>query len=267
MKRPAVADYPAGARLATRVIDDYELVWMLRGRARLLTDDAELPLEPGLLVLIPPGIRHGFDWDERRPCRHGYLHFDAADAGIPLPDGIRTRRMTEHDPLAGLCAHLLWLGAERAGPTLRFLLELFVSGPLPDDQPATALAGPIQDLVTQLRREWSSLPLRRLGIDELAARIGVSRGHLSRLFQAELGLGIAACLERLRCSRAEILLTRTDIPVGSIAGQCGFADPYHFSHRFTRLYGISPSAYRSSGGPSALDDPGVRRVATEVWES
>ena len=33
MQRPALADYPAGARLPERVLDDYELVWMVRGRA------------------------------------------------------------------------------------------------------------------------------------------------------------------------------------------------------------------------------------------
>jgi AraC-like DNA-binding protein len=267
MQRPAVADYPAGARLATRVIEDYELVWMLRGQARLVTEDGELALAPGLLLLVPPDVRHGFVWDERRPCRHGYLHFDRADAGVQLPDGIRTRRMTPHDPLAGLCAHLLWLGPERALPTLRFLLRLFVDGPLPDDQKVSALAGPLSTIVSYLRREWANIPLRRIGTDELAARAGVSRGHLSRLFQAELGVGVAACLEWLRCYRAEILLTRTDFPVGAIAGQCGFADPYHFAHRFTRLYGIPPSAYRAAGGPSALDLPGVRRLALELWDS
>jgi AraC family transcriptional regulator len=220
MQRPAVADYPAGARLPTRVIDDYELIWMLRGQARLLTDDGELTLHPGLLVLVPPGLRHGFEWDERRPCRHGYLRFDRADAGMALPRSVHSRRMTEHDPLAGLCAHLLWFGRASAPGsarrTLRFLLTLMTSGPLPVDESESAFAGPIRILVTHLRHEWSSLPLRRIGIDELAARAGVSRGHLSRLFQAELGIGIAACLERLRCYRAEILLARTDFPVARL---------------------------------------------------
>lgn len=64
---PAVADYPAGARLPMRVIDDYEFVWMLRGRARFITPDDHLWLSPGQLLLIPPHFRHGFDWDRQRP--------------------------------------------------------------------------------------------------------------------------------------------------------------------------------------------------------
>ncbi len=273
MERPAVADYPVGARMATRVIDDFELVWMLRGQARLLTDDEERTLTPGQLLLVPPGLAHGFEWDKRRPCRHGYQHFRSEEVGIRVPREIRTRRMTRHDPLAGLCAHLLWLGPRPLDgsirQTLRFLLTLLISGPLPAEEHTSALADPIAHLVARLRQIWAEQPLRRVPIDELAVHARISRGHLSRLFRAEFGLGIAAALERLRCARAEMLLSRTDLPIGTIASACGFADLFHFSHRFTRLHGISPSAYRDNGGPtpSALEHPGVRRLAGALWES
>ncbi len=269
MTQALIADYPPGARLDTRVIDDFELVWMLRGQATLITDDSESTLTPGLLLLLPPGVRHGFAWDERRPCRHGYVHFRQEDAGIKLPKQISVHRMTGHDPLAGLCAHLLWLGAEAQPirPTLKFLLTLLTSGPLPIPT-RTAFADPTGAVVAHLRETWVNLPLRRVPVAELANKAGVSRGHLSRVFHTDVGIGIAAALERLRCSRAEILLTRTDLPVGSIATQTGFADLFHFSHRFARLYGISPTAYRDAGGPvpSALDHPGVRRLAGALWE-
>jgi helix-turn-helix protein len=64
------------------------------------------------------------------------------------------------------------------------------------------------------------------------------------------------------------LLARTDMPIGSIAYACGFADLYHFSHRFTERYGVSPTAFRDAGTPlsSVLDQTGVRRLALAVWE-
>lgn len=55
---PSVADYPQGARMAPRVIDDFEFVWMLRGQARFVAGDEELMLSPGYLLLVPPGVRH-----------------------------------------------------------------------------------------------------------------------------------------------------------------------------------------------------------------
>jgi AraC family transcriptional regulator len=273
--RPTVADYPAGAHMPTRVIDDYELVWMLRGRARVMTADGEVALSPGQLLLLPPGVAHSLIWDPTRPSRHGYLHFAAEHfAGHP-PRELRLRPMTPHDPLAGLCAYLLWLGRRERDDwrphvraTLRFLLTVFGSGPLPETEAPPALPAPLAAVVDRLRLEWSQLPLRRVGVDELAQAALVSRGYLNRLFRAAFGHSPGPALEHARCSRAETLLTRTDLTVAVVAQQCGFADLSHFSHRFTAIHGMPPTAYRAAGSraPSVLDDPGVRRLALLIWE-
>ena len=274
MDRPAVADYPPGAHTPVRVIDDHELVWMLRGRARLGTEDRDLDVSPGELLLVPPGVPHSFTWDPARPSRHGYVHFAAGRVAPHLPGEIRLRPMTSHDPLAGLCAYLLWLGHEhtddwrpRAHATLGFLLEVFAAGPLPDAEAPRALPGPLVAAVARLRHEWAQPPLRRVGVVELARAALVSRAHLNGLFRATFGHGPARAMERARCSRAETLLVRTDLTVETVARQCGFADLSHFSHRFTALHGVPPSTYRAAGGraPSLLDDPGVRRLALLVW--
>lgn len=272
---PAVADYPPGARMRPRVIDDFEFVWMLRGQALLETGDEELPLSPGRLLLVPPGVPHGFRWDQRGPSRHGYVHFRPGPEGRREARQVRSRRMTERDPLAGLCAYLVWLGREqpdgwnqRATQTVGFLLSLFTTRSLPGEGVGTVLPPPMSSVVDHLRDEWSEMPLRRVGVEELAAVACVSRSYLNRLFQAEFGTSTASALQALRCSRAETLLTRTDMTIGSIARQCGFADLYHFSHRFAARYGVHPSAYRDAVNPgsSVLDHPGVRRLAHAIWD-
>jgi AraC family transcriptional regulator len=111
------------------------------------------------------------------------------------------------------------------------------------------------------------MPLRRVGVEELASAAGVSRSYLERLFRAEVQLPAASTLESLRFVRVQSLLVRTDMSVGAIARQCGFADLFHLSHRFKRRYGLSPSAYRAAGGlgPSVIDEPGVARLASAIW--
>jgi quercetin dioxygenase-like cupin family protein len=47
-------------RLPWRVLDDDEFVWMLAGQARLTLEDGDLALSPGHLMLVPPGVLHGF---------------------------------------------------------------------------------------------------------------------------------------------------------------------------------------------------------------
>lgn len=275
MERPAVADYPPGAQLPWRVLDDYEFVWMLRGQACVTLEDDELSLSPGQLLLLPPGVRHGFVWDQARPSRHGYVHF-GPESARPPPEQVQVRQMTRDDPLAGLCAYLLWLagtapegwqGREKERETLAFMLRLFVAGPLPQPETVPVLPQALASAVGQLQREWSGMPLRRVGVGELARRAHVSQGYLNRLSRAAFGLSAASALERARCAQAESLLLRTDLTVESIANQCGFADASHLSHRFTAVHGVSPRAYRAAGvsSPSVLDHPGVRRLTHLLW--
>jgi AraC family transcriptional regulator len=275
VERAAVADYPPGAQMPPRVIHDCEFVWMLRGRARFTSDDVEFGLAPGQLLLVPPRRRHGFHWDSDRPSRHGYVHFGAEFLGRrPIPT-VQLRSMTTDDPLAGMCAYLVWLGVSeqdgwqrRARQTLELMLDVFLSGPLPPVEPQHDFPPPLTAAVAHLRREWSQPPLRRLGVGELAAAALVSRGYLSRLFRLGFGVSPAPALEGLRNSRAETLLTRTDLRVDVIASQCGFADLSHFSHRFAASHGVSPREYRAAGAtePSVLDHPGIRRLAHLVWD-
>jgi AraC family transcriptional regulator len=230
---PPVADYPPAARLPWRVLDDDEFVWMLAGQARLTLEDGDLALSPGHLMLVPPGVLHGFVWDTARPSRHGYVHFEPERALPSSPEQVLVRPMTPDDPLAGLCAYLVWLaGTAREG-----------------------------------WQAWSAMPLRRVGVGELARRAHLPPGYLNRLSRAAFGMSAAAALERARCGRAESLLLRTDLAVGSVAYQCGFGDLSHFSHRFTAIRGVSPRAYRVAGtsSPSVLGDPGVRRLSHLLW--
>jgi AraC family transcriptional regulator len=272
--RPAVADYPAGAGLQPRVIRDFEFVWMLRGRATFRGAEERL-LAPRQLLLVPPGLRHSFRWDQDQASRHGYLHFGHADVDRPVTPEVRLTRMSCADPLAGLCAYLLWLGGSNLADweisvrrTLEFVLALVEDGPLPSEDDAPEIRGPVRAAVSYLQHEWSHLPLRRVGVAEVATAAHVSRGYLNRLFRDTFGITASVALERLRCSRAESLLTRTDMTIAAVARQCGYADVPHFSHRFSTVHGFSPSAFRTlaNRSPSVLEQPGVLRLSRLVWE-
>jgi AraC-like DNA-binding protein len=267
--RPSVADYPAGARMPLRVIDDYEFVWMLRGVARFVTEHDERPLPPGHLLLVPPGVPHGFVWDDRRPSRHGYVHFGPGHVDTPVAADVRLVRMTPEDPLAGLCAYLLWLGRGDHQPQLRRTLDTLVTvvtaGPLP--VAGSTVPPALKHVVAHLRERWAGPPLPRTKVDDLAAAANLSRGYVNRLFTSAFGLSAARALELVRCGRAETLLTWTDLTVAAIAHQCGFADVSHFSHRFTAVHGVAPSAYRVGPRmPSVLEHPGVRVLTGLLWD-
>jgi AraC-like DNA-binding protein len=271
---PEVAEYPAGARLRPRVIDDLELVWALEGSFTFRADGLPaLTLTPSDLLLVPPGIRHEFVWDARRRSRHGYVHFSLAgpaprQALPPLP---LVGTGGPDDPLVQACRYLVWLPGQGGGAweqpvraTIRYLLALLVHGPLPGAAPA--LPAPVTAALDDLRRTWDTLPLVPVSPQRLAAGAAVSAGYLNRLFRASFGHSTAATLERARLARAEQMLARTDLPVATVARQCGYADAAHFGHRFAAVHGTSPGRWRrAAGAPSVLADDGIRRAVAALW--
>jgi AraC-like DNA-binding protein len=83
-------------------------------------------------------------------------------------------------------------------------------------------------------------------LETLARVAGVSREHLRRLCQAELGRSPLQHLLSLRMRKAMQLLTGND-KMEVIAEQVGYGDLYSFSKAFRRWSGFAPSAFRKRG--------------------
>jgi AraC-like DNA-binding protein len=83
-----------------------------------------------------------------------------------------------------------------------------------------------------------------LGVEEVAAALSTSRASLQRLAARHFGCGVAHLYERMRMDRAAELLLTTDLHVSECAAECGYADVYHFSRAFKRVFGAPPTAYR-----------------------
>jgi len=272
-QRAALAEYPAGAVLPPRIITDWELVWMLRGHARFLSDRGSVGLERHDLLLIPPNVAHSFVWDTRGPSRHGYLHFHALDrAGntVPAASAVIRRNTGGMHPFAELCRFLLWLSDcqlpgrdARTAEVLRLMVGLLVQGPMPEPAPATAPA--VAGALRHLALCWAQMPLRRVTVAELAAAGHVSVGHLHRLFGQSFAVSPASALELLRLSRAAALLDHTSLTIETIADLCGFADAAHLSHRCKAITGVAPSGHRQGAGSMPLP-AGVQRIAQILWD-
>lgn len=85
-----------------------------------------------------------------------------------------------------------------------------------------------------------------LGAPRIAAGIGISERHLSRIF-AEAGEPPGSYIRERRLELARDLLTdpaRQATPVGRIADQVGFASQGYFARAFKARFGSSPLALR-----------------------
>ncbi|WP_271180520.1 AraC family transcriptional regulator [Ancylobacter defluvii] len=81
-------------------------------------------------------------------------------------------------------------------------------------------------------------------LDRLAAEVGMSAFHFSRLFKKATGLSPSLYFIRQRVAEAQRLLQETDSSVIEIGMAVGYSSPSHFAQIFRRETGLSPSDYR-----------------------
>ncbi len=83
-------------------------------------------------------------------------------------------------------------------------------------------------------------------IEDAAEVLGVSAGHLSRLFRQETGYTFGDYLMNVRVKRAMELLRDPVIRVYEVSDLVGYADSRYFSQVFRRVTGMNPREYRDS---------------------
>ncbi|MEZ3159293.1 AlkA N-terminal domain-containing protein [Microbacterium sp. BWT-B31] len=97
--------------------------------------------------------------------------------------------------------------------------------------------------------------VEREGVPGLAARLGYSSRHLTRLLTAELGAGPLALARAQRAHTARMLLVGTDLSASEVAFSAGFASVRQFNDTVREVFGMPPlelRARRRAGGPAAV---------------
>jgi len=117
--------------------------------------------------------------------------------------------------------------------------------------PAWDLRG---DTAARAMRLIASGVVEREGVPGLAARLGYSGRHLTRMLVAELGAGPLALARAHRAHTARMLLVGTDMPVSDIAFSAGFASIRQCNDTIREVFGMTPGELRSRRRASAPQD-------------
>jgi AraC-like DNA-binding protein len=90
-----------------------------------------------------------------------------------------------------------------------------------------------------------------LDVGDLARAAGLSRAHFSREFRRTFGEPPHAYVLTRRLERAAALLRGTDHTAAEVCFSVGLQSVGSFTTSFTRMYGMSPTAYRAAFPPPA----------------
>ena len=119
------------------------------------------------------------------------------------------------------------------------------------------------DVTARAMRLIADGVVEREGVPGLAARLGYSPRHLTRLLTAELGAGPLALSRAHRAHTARMLLVGTDLPAADVAFSAGFSSIRQFNDTVSEVFGMPPLQLRARrrGIHPAASAPGTIELA------
>lgn len=273
----AAMDYttPPEWRLEWRVIFDYELFYIKRGRIRLYVEDEIYVGGPGDVFLIHPNQRHSIEIIGPALFQHPHIHFDAVED--PLSPRIPVNYLDRDELPSGNPAY--FREDLLAGPPYNLGTKLELHDPLIVEKKIQDLIGLFEKrsieadieskgvLICLIANIMSQLRLRNLAadthitalrtgeeilhdvtrndtIEEIASTCGYSRSHFIKEFTNAYGMTPHQYRISVRITRAKTLLRNSKLPISIIYDLSGYKSLIAFSTAFKNHVGKSPTAYR-----------------------
>lgn len=218
---------------------EHQLTWADSGVLSVEAAGSTWVLPGSLALWMPAGLPHAVI--ARGPCLMRGVYVNPATCPITWesPTVVAVDGL-----LRELIRHLAEPGLEPAARAraeailcdlLRPVEVRTVHVPLPADDRALKVAGFLM-----------ADPSDGRSLDELGRSAGASGRTLARLFAAETGLTFGEWRAQVRL-RAALELLAAGMPVTTVTGRVGFANPSAFVAMFRRLTGTTPGAYFGSG--------------------
>ena len=117
---------------------------------------------------------------------------------------------------------------------------------LPEATPGSPAWNLRGDAAARAMRLIASGVVEREGVAGLAARLGYSSRHLTRLLTAELGAGPLALARAHRAHTARMLLVGTDMPISEVAFSAGFASIRQCNDTIREVFEMTPGQLRGT---------------------
>lgn len=207
------------------------------------------------LWVFPPGVPHGWASPRGRSCRVLVFHFEPQDIRPVIKQACEARRYLHTELRAADVRRLRSLAQEtsRHYPTPNGLTSLWVDRLISELCWMAAQTSPAHlsadkpcadvDRVRQALAWFVEHLNAHVGVAEVARGIGVSPGHLRKIFKAADQAPPCQVLMDLRLSRAKNLLCHTELSLSQIARAVGLSGPTVLCRQFRQRIGVPPRGW------------------------
>ncbi len=233
---------------SARGFSDWDLWVVLGGTGVLRSGSDRIPLSRGDTFVLRPRTRYRVSHDPSQPLHVVAVHHDRLDDAVESRPATNSgeplhRRVVPIEFLAGILDRIIRCHLQGDSDDADAWLAVALKERARADQPpAVGAAARIDELCTQIRER----PGDRWTSSAIAAFVGASPQHVSRLFKRSVGTSPARYVRDVRIATAKAYLRGSSLPLKRIASILGYHDEFHFSNQFRSATGVRPSAFRAT---------------------
>lgn len=255
--------------IPSRVLFDYELIYINRGSCTLRYDGNYYILNNGDAVLICPGVCHEF-WGGHQNCEHPHLHFDLccdnySDSRyisfLDLPEmSALEKKMIAKNYFAGIAETPLirFRDSERFKTLFYQIIDTDTGAFTPikkawlteilvmlieDNYPTLLTEAPAEgpSIAHSIRHYIDAHYSSNFTLEYLEKRYFYNQFYLEEQFRKQYGMPIMAYRRKKRMELGADLLRHNS--VSRTAAKVGYASVFSFCRSFKQYFGVPPTEY------------------------
>ncbi|MBQ7821435.1 MAG: AraC family transcriptional regulator [Clostridia bacterium] len=227
---------------------DYYIMFVVRGKMRVLIDGEMLPVYPGDMIYIAPHTPQRFVRLFKDKPEHYFVHF----IGYAVPEILKDIGLTKSgiyhigkiDMISDAFQKIMMAIAAKENTTyINSLLLRLISyfSEIKQDEEMSLAASRVSPAIMQLNYEYA----RSTNMSYYASLCNMSMANFSVAFKRATGVSPLRFRENIRMEKAKKLLCESFLSIKEVANAVGYQDQYTFSKIFKKRIGVSPSEYRS----------------------
>ncbi len=244
-------NYAKGGVYGPRVSQAALLVGIFEGSVKISVDGIEkVTLHAGEVTLMPPGSEELYEFSQESTTSQWWCDWKHPDMDKEMRAQLDS--LSQIVPMNARMNQILQLGldTQKNGSALvadalaRALYYEFLKEAGFKMKGLIDVEQRVPPLIREARRWIDAQFEYPMEVADIAKVVGISSGHLSRLFKQHYGKSARDYLWDKRILEASRYLSETGWPISEISKKVGFQTPYHFSRMFKQKKGMTPKDYR-----------------------
>ena len=232
---------------------DYQLLYVVSGKAHFYFDDAERIVTAGHMVLFQPRQEQHYEYFGTDKAEVYWVHF----TGSNVKNILRRYDIPLDTPVlySGASAIYAYLFKEMINElqTCRtgyeellamYLRQILILVQRTRQEHRPSISTHIQEEMEYARRYFNEHYNEQISIEDYAQSRNMSVSWFQRSFKQIVNYSPMQYILTIRMNNAASLLESTDYSMAEISAIVGYDNPLYFSRLFKKQKGVSPSEYR-----------------------